>query len=68
MVNIYLVIDLLTIKCLVIGGMEGVKYAEYELDLDPGSLLFLYSDGVPEAIFKVLTQTPPYIPPKTGVE
>ena len=48
--------------------MEGVKYAEYELDLDPGSLLFLYSDGVPEAIFKVLTQTPPYIPPKTGVE
>ncbi len=44
-----LVIDLLTIKCLVIGGMEGVKYAEYELDLDPGSLLFLYTDGVPEA-------------------
>lgn len=34
---------------LVIGGMEGIKYAEYEMQLDPGSLLFLYTDGVPEA-------------------
>ena len=33
----------------VIGGMEGVKYKEYELTLDPGSKLFLYTDGVPEA-------------------
>ena len=34
---------------LVIGGMPGVRYKEYELDLEPGSTLFLYTDGVPEA-------------------
>ena len=33
----------------VIGGMEGMKYKEYELQLAPGSKLFLYTDGVPEA-------------------
>ena len=33
---------------LVIGGMEGVRYKEYELTLTPGSKLFLYTDGVPE--------------------
>ncbi|MBR1758086.1 MAG: SpoIIE family protein phosphatase [Lachnospiraceae bacterium] len=33
----------------VIGGMEGIKYKEYELNLKPGSKLFLYTDGVPEA-------------------
>lgn len=33
----------------VIGGMEGVRYKEYTLDLEPGSKLFLYTDGVPEA-------------------
>ncbi len=33
----------------VIGGMEGVRYREYELTLEPGSKLFLYTDGVPEA-------------------
>ena len=33
----------------VIGGMEGVKYREYELRLEPGSRLFVYTDGVPEA-------------------
>ena len=33
----------------VIGGMDGVKYKEYELRLTPGSKLFLYTDGVPEA-------------------
>lgn len=33
----------------VIGGMNGVKYKEYELELKPGSKLFLYTDGVPEA-------------------
>ncbi len=33
----------------VIGGMSGVKYREYEIDLTPGSKLFLYTDGVPEA-------------------
>ena len=33
----------------VIGGMEGVQYRDYTLTLEPGSKLFLYTDGVPEA-------------------
>ena len=33
----------------VIGGMEGVRYKEYELQLNPGDQLFVYTDGVPEA-------------------
>ncbi len=33
----------------VIGGMEGVRYKEYELQIDPGDKLFVYTDGVPEA-------------------
>ena len=33
----------------VIGGMEGVNYREYEIRLQPGSKLFVYTDGVPEA-------------------
>jgi len=33
----------------VIGGMEGMKYREYALQLRPGAKLFLYTDGVPEA-------------------
>ena len=33
----------------VIGGMEGMKYKEYELTLEKGTKLFLYTDGVPEA-------------------
>lgn len=34
----------------VIGGMPGMKYSEYELQLEPGAKLFLYTDGVPEAV------------------
>ena len=33
----------------VIGGMDGVRYREYELTLTPGSKLFVYTDGVAEA-------------------
>ena len=33
----------------VIGGMEGMKYTDYELKLEPGDKIFLYTDGVPEA-------------------
>ena len=33
----------------VIGGMEGIRYKEYELKLEPGQEIFLYTDGVPEA-------------------
>ena len=33
----------------VIGGFEGVRYKEYEVQLEPGSKIFVYTDGVPEA-------------------
>ena len=33
----------------VIGGMPGLQYKEYEMILEPGSKLFLYTDGIPEA-------------------
>ena len=33
----------------VAGGMDGVKYRDFELRLEPGDKLFLYTDGVPEA-------------------
>ncbi len=34
----------------VIGGMECMQYKEYELQLNAGDKLFLYTDGVPEAM------------------
>ena len=34
---------------LVLGGMEGVPYKDYELQMNPGDKLFVYTDGVPEA-------------------
>ncbi len=37
---------------LVLGGMDGVSYREYELDLKPGTKLFVYTDGVTEAMDK----------------
>lgn len=33
----------------VIGGMEGLVYGQYDIYLEPGDRLFLYTDGVPEA-------------------
>ena len=33
----------------VVGGMEGVKYKSYEIQMEPGTKLFVYTDGVPEA-------------------
>ena len=33
----------------VMAGMEDVKYREYELELQAGDILFLYTDGVAEA-------------------
>ncbi|MDO5133205.1 MAG: PP2C family protein-serine/threonine phosphatase, partial [Eubacteriales bacterium] len=36
----------------VIGGLDGVKYREYEIALNPGDKLFVYTDGVPEATDK----------------
>ena len=33
----------------VLGGMEGMRYRQYEFEMDHGDSLFLYTDGVPEA-------------------
>lgn len=35
---------------LALGAMEGVKFTGYELKLNPGDRLFVYTDGIPEAI------------------
>ena len=34
----------------VIGGIEGSPYHDYELQLEPGARVFLYTDGVAEAM------------------
>lgn len=34
---------------LVLAGMEGIRYRQQELQLQPGDLLYLYTDGVTEA-------------------
>ena len=34
----------------VLGGMEGVRYKEYSIELGRGDKVFVYTDGVPEAI------------------
>ncbi|MBP5216236.1 MAG: PP2C family protein-serine/threonine phosphatase [Bacilli bacterium] len=33
----------------VVGGTDGIQYKEYEIQLEPGSKLFVYTDGIPEA-------------------
>ena len=33
----------------VLGGMDGIRYREYTVQLTPGAKLFVYTDGVPEA-------------------
>ena len=33
----------------VVGGMTGLRFKQYELQLSPGDKLFVYTDGVPEA-------------------
>jgi serine phosphatase RsbU (regulator of sigma subunit) len=35
---------------LALAAMENVRFKEYELKLEPGDRLFVYTDGVPEAI------------------
>ena len=35
---------------LVIGAMEGLRFKQYELQLAPGDKLFVYTDGVTEAM------------------
>ena len=34
---------------MVLGGMKRAKYKDYTLSLAPGDVLFVYTDGVPEA-------------------
>ena len=38
------------ISGLVVGGMEGMPYQELTFDLEPGEKVFLYTDGVTEAL------------------
>ncbi len=33
----------------VVGAMSGIEYHEYVIQLEPGSQIFLYTDGLPEA-------------------
>ena len=34
----------------VVGGLPGMMYKPYEIQMDKGATLFLYTDGVPEAV------------------
>ena len=34
---------------MAVGTMEGIRYREYGMQFEPGSSLFVYSDGLPEA-------------------
>lgn len=36
-----------------IGAMEGMRYLDYTLELEKGDVLFLYTDGLPEATDKL---------------
>jgi serine phosphatase RsbU (regulator of sigma subunit) len=35
---------------VALGAMENMRFSEYELKLNPGDRLFVYTDGIPEAI------------------
>ncbi len=41
---------------LALAAMEGMPFKEYEIQLEPGDKLFVYTDGVPEAIDKAEEQ------------
>lgn len=41
---------------LALAAMEGVRYREYEIELHPGDRLFVYTDGIPEAIDEQVEQ------------
>ena len=40
----------------VIGGMDGLRYRQYDIQLEPGTKLFVYTDGLPEATDADVTQ------------
>ena len=35
--------------CFIIGGMEDIEYKEYEMQIQPGDKIFVYTDGLTEA-------------------
>ena len=35
--------------CFVLGGMDDMPFKGYDLQLNPGDKIFVYTDGVPEA-------------------
>ena len=41
---------------LALAAMENIKYHEYDLQLEPGERLFVYTDGIPEAIDEKVEQ------------
>ena len=41
---------------LVLGGMDGIRYRETVIQLHPGDTIFVYTDGVPEAVNSSLEQ------------
>ena len=41
---------------LALAAMEGVRFKEYELQFEPGDRLFVYTDGIPEAINEQVEQ------------
>ena len=44
------------IHSLALAAMDGIRMKEYELRLNPGDRLFVYTDGVPEAINEQIEQ------------
>ena len=41
---------------LALAAMEGMHYREYEIQMNPGDRLFVYTDGIPEAIDENIEQ------------
>ena len=41
---------------LALAAMDGMKFREYELQMNPGDRLFVYTDGIPEAIDEQVEQ------------
>ena len=35
--------------CFILGGMEGMQYPDFEIQLNKGDIIYLYTDGVTEA-------------------
>ena len=61
---------------LVIGGLKGIRYENYEMQLPPGGAVFVYTDGIPEAAdawenfygMERLQETMKKIPPEKSPE